>query len=78
MGGEHIQIKGGGGGGVGGGHPDPEIRGKGGPASKKVFFGPLFWSKNKGGAGPPGPSPGSATVVTVFSFTTAFAELQPN
>ena len=54
--------------GGGGGHPDPEIRGEGKPASEKIG----------GGRPPPGPSPGSATVVTVFSFTTAFAELLPN
>ena len=49
------------GGGGGDGHPDPEIRG--GAASKK-FFSALrasFWSKNKGGPGPPSPSPGSAS-----------------
>ena len=45
------------------GHPDPEIRGMG--RSKKNFFsapkiGPQFGSKVRG-AGPPGPSPGSAT-----------------
>ena len=28
---------------------------------KKNFFSASFWSKNKRGAGPPGPSPGSAT-----------------
>ena len=39
------------------GHPDPEIRG--GPGLK--FF--LVWSKNMGGASPPGPSSGSATVL---------------
>ena len=52
----HLQITGGGGGGDG--HPDPEIRG--GPASKKIFsvLRASFWSKNKGGPAPPGPSPG--------------------
>ena len=39
-------------GGGGGGHPDPEIR--------RTARSP-FWSKNKGGPGPPGPSSGSAT-----------------
>ena len=48
-------------GGGGRGHPDPEIRG--GPVSKKIFsgLGASFWSKNKGGPFPPGPSPGFAT-----------------
>ena len=52
------------GGGEGGrGHPDPEIsRGQ----SQKKFFSALLasvWSTNKGvGPGPPGPSPGSASV----------------
>ena len=49
-----FQIRGGGGGGGGGGDkPDPVI--KWGRAWSP------FWSKNKGGPGPPGPSPGSAT-----------------
>ena len=46
--------------------PDLEIReggtlrqGKGGGQSKKTTT--SVWSKNGGGAGPPGPSPGSAT-----------------
>ena len=45
-----------------GGHPDPEIRGDG-AVSKKIFSAlwASVWSKNKGGPGPPGPSPGSAT-----------------
>ena len=50
--------------GGGGGHPNPEIRGGGGRSLKKFFL-PLrvsFWSKNKGGQGPPGPSPGTAAV----------------
>ena len=37
---------------------------KGGARSPKIFFGRLrasVWSKNKGGAGPPSPSPVSAT-----------------
>ena len=37
---------------------------KGGPGLKKNFFSALrasVWSKNKGGRGPPGPSPGSTT-----------------
>ena len=44
-----------GGGGWGAGHPDPEIRG-GGAVSKKIFFGPSFGLKRRGG-GPPGPLP---------------------
>ena len=50
------------------GHPDPEISGEVGvgvgASLKKKFCGPsgLKWSKNTGGPGPPGPSPGSATV----------------
>ena len=47
--------------------PDAEIRGGGDPGLKKNFFSALwasFWSKNKGGLGPPGPSPGSATEST--------------
>ena len=55
-----LQIREGGGGG-GHGHPDPEIRG----VSKTSFLAlwASVWSKNKagGGAGPPGPSHGSAT-----------------
>ena len=45
-----------------GGHPDPQMGG-GGAFSKK-FLSALqasVWSENKGGLGPPGPSPGSAT-----------------
>ena len=43
---------------VGPGHPDPEIR-VGGRFPKKIFpaLRASFWSKNKGGAGPPGPLP---------------------
>ena len=50
-----LQIRGG-----GGGHPDPEIRG--GPVFKNFFrlFGRPFSRKIRG-AGPPGPSPRSAT-----------------
>ena len=56
-----LQIKG------GPGHPDPEIRGA---WFEKKFFSALWasvWFKNKGGGvgGPPGPSPGSATVFTL-------------
>ena len=43
--------------GGGTGHPHPEIRGA---RSPKKFFSVLrasFWSKNKGGPGPPGPLP---------------------
>ena len=48
--------------GGGGGHPDPEI--SGGRSLKKIFSAlrVSFWSKSKGGAGSPGPSPESATV----------------
>ena len=52
-----LQIRGGG----GAGHLDPEIRGS---SSPKKFFPALWasvWSKNKRGAAPPGPLPGSAT-----------------
>ena len=63
----HLQIRGGGG---GGGHPDPEIRG--GPASQKNFFWPFrphFGLKIRGGGpAPPGPSPGSATVMIGENF----------
>ena len=45
-----LQIRGGGGG--EGGKPNPDIN---------IRARSPFWSKNKGGAGPPGPSPGSAT-----------------
>ena len=48
------------------GHPDRDIRGggEGGGGLKKKFSSALrasVWSKNTGGPGPPGPSPGSAT-----------------
>ena len=47
------------------GHPDPEIMGRGGGGeegclSPKKIFSALrasVWSNNKGGSGPPGPSP---------------------
>ena len=44
------------------GHPDPEITGEGRGVKKEFFrpFGPQFGLKI-GGAGPPGPTPGSAT-----------------
>ena len=44
---------------------DPDLQIREGGRSPKRFFSALrasFWSKNKRGAGPPGPSPGSATV----------------
>ena len=44
-----LQIRGGGGG--GGSHPDPEIRGAVSHFGREI----------RGGPGPPGPSPGSAT-----------------
>ena len=45
------------------GHPDPEI--KEGQSPKKIFSAlwASVWSKNKGGTGPPGPSPGSASAL---------------
>ena len=60
-----LQIRGKG----GGGHPDPEIRGGGGSFLKNVFrpFGPQFGPKIRGGPGPPGPFPGSASEIDVFS-----------
>ena len=54
----------------GGGHPDSEIRGGGG-GFQKPFFSDLrasVWSRNKGGPGPPGPFPRSATVVSMPLF----------
>ena len=51
-----LEISGGG----GGGGQTTRFLGKGGAVSRKNFS---VWSKNRGGAGPPGPSrgPGSAT-----------------
>ena len=51
--------------GGGGSHPDPEMRGR--AVSKKNVqpFRPQFGLKIKEGAGPPGPSPGSATVLSI-------------
>ena len=45
------------------GHPDPEIRGRGGGVQKK-FFRTFVWSRNKGGR-PPVPSHGSAADLIV-------------
>ena len=58
-----IFFLGGGGAGGGDGHPDPQIRR--GAVSNKIFLALLasVSSKNKGRAVPPGPSPGSATVI---------------
>ena len=65
---------------VGPGHPDPEIRGgeggvRGGRSPKR-FFSVLrasFWSKNKEGPGPPGPSLGTKGITTLpFSSNAAF------
>ena len=55
------------GGGGEGRYPDSEIRG--GPGLKKIFLAlwASFWSKNKGGAGPLGLSPGSATAFNPLS-----------
>ena len=53
-----LQIRGG-----GGSHLDPEIR-VGAQSPKNIFFqpfGPQFGLKIRGGRGPPGPSPRSAT-----------------
>ena len=49
-------------------HPDPEIRGGGGRSPKKCFSAlrALVWSNNKGGPGPPGPSPKSATATNRY------------
>lgn len=48
------------------GHPDPEIRED---KERPGPFGPV-WPKNKGGAGPPGPSPESGTLTrTVLWFS---------
>ena len=56
-------------GGGGGSHPDSEIRG-GACLKKKLFsaFRASFWSKNKEGQGPPGPSRGSATILFRFEL----------
>ena len=51
-----------------GGHTDPVIRGGGG--GLQIIFSTLralLWSKNTGGQGPPGPSPGSANVLPAKS-----------
>ena len=64
-------------GGEGGGVIQILRLGEGGAGSKK-FFWALHFGLEIRGAAPPDPSPGSATVVMAFSFTTAFAELQPN
>ena len=68
-----LQIRGRG----GGGYPDHEIRGGGGPVSKKFFSVPLasVWSKNKGGAGSPGPSPGSATDNNSLNYAFCFCHV---
>ena len=50
-----------------GGHSDPEISGEGGGGAdlQKIFSAlrASFWSKNKGGRGPLGPFPVSATAL---------------
>ena len=48
----------------GGSHPGPEIRG-GVVISQNIFspFRPQFGLQNKGGPGPPDPSPGSSTEI---------------
>ena len=51
----------------GGGLLDPEIRDGGGVLKKIVSsLRASVWSKNKGGLGPLGPSPGSATAYYAF------------
>jgi len=53
-------------------HPDPEIGGGGG-IQKKLFwpFGPQFGLKTRGGPGPPGTSPRSATAIGRGAFAIA-------
>ena len=59
--------------------PDLEVGGEGrsssllesGGGGSPKFFSALWasvWSKNKGGLGPPGPSPGSATAAVHLTF----------
>ena len=51
--------------------PDPDL-GMGGGGSPPIFFrpfGPQFSLKIRGGGGPPGPSPGSASVLSSFQST---------
>ena len=58
-----------------GGHTDPVISGggagaAGGAGGLQIIFSTLralLWSKNTGGQGPPGPSPGSANVLPAKS-----------
>ena len=67
-GGSRLQVRG------GGGHPDAEIEGRG-----AVFrhFGPQFSPKLRGrGAGPPGPSPGYATVLDSLNFSPPFRRVE--
>jgi len=58
---------GGWGGGGGGGHPDPQIR-RGAGLPQKIFgpSGLRLGPKIRGSPGPPGPTPGSATVNRCF------------
>ena len=67
-----LQVRG------GGGHPDAEIEGRG--AVLKDIFSALrasVSSKTKGeGAGPPGPSPGYATVLDSLNFSPPFRRVE--
>ena len=58
------------------GHPDPEIRGRGGGGGSKKFFRTSGWSRNKGGR-PPGPSHAPATdlIVKIVLINWALASL---
>ena len=47
----------------GGGHPDPGISGGAGLQKYVSALRVSVWSKNRGGLGPPAPSPGSATAL---------------
>ena len=46
--------------------PDPDLEIRGAWSPKKFFSAPWasVWTKNKGELGPPGPSPGSAIVLS--------------
>ena len=55
-GGADLEIRGG-----GKGHRDPQI---GGESQRFLALWASVWSKNKRGAGPPGHSPGSATLLS--------------
>ena len=60
------------------GHPDPEIRGRGGGGGvQKKFFRTSGWSRNKGGGGAPEPSHAPATdlIVKIVLINWALASL---